>query len=165
MSSSSMPAHTQNIPATLQRVKAYCEAKHYRATPIRMQILELVLAYPDVVKAYEVLADLQKIRGQAAPPTVYRALEFWVEVGVLHRTEALNGYVYCAHFDHPHASLIFNCYRCHKIEEIEAPQMLSLLSDFCNTRAFTPHHEPLIVNGTCDSCQQALDSPKSPTSS
>lgn len=143
----------KEIEATLERVKAYCDANNHRATPMRLEILALILAHPDVVKAYEVLADLQKIRGHAAPPTVYRALDFWVEVGVLHRTEALNGYVYCAHFDHPHASLIFNCQRCQKIEEIEAPQMVSLLNDFCSARAFIPQEEPLVVRGICQACQ------------
>ena len=79
--------------ALLHQVEQYCVKRGARLTPIRKQILSLILAYPNVVKAYEILADLRKIKSNAAPPTVYRALDFLVHIGVLHRADSLNGYV------------------------------------------------------------------------
>ena len=59
----------------------HCAARGARLTELRQQVLGLVLARGGVVKAYQVLTDLQAARGPAAPPTVYRALDFLVEQG------------------------------------------------------------------------------------
>ena len=99
----------RQIATTIAHVEQYCIKRGVRLTLIRRQILELVLAYPNIVKAYEVLEDLKKLRGNAAPPTVYRALDFFVDIGVLHRAESLNGFVFCNHFDEQHTSVILNC--------------------------------------------------------
>ena len=95
----------RQIATTIAHVEQYCIKRGVRLTLIRRQILELVLAYPNIVKAYEVLEDLKKLRGNAAPPTVYRALDFFVDIGVLHRAESLNGFVFCNHFDQRHPEL------------------------------------------------------------
>ena len=58
--------------ALLHQVEQYCVKRGARLTPIRKQILSLILAYPNVVKAYEILADLRKIKSNAAPPICTR---------------------------------------------------------------------------------------------
>jgi Fur family zinc uptake transcriptional regulator len=90
----------------LQAAEMHCERRGCKLTALRRQVLELVLRHQGVVKAYQVLADLQKERGIAAPPTVYRALDFLVEQGLLHRVDALNGFVVCDHFECQHESMI-----------------------------------------------------------
>ncbi|MDO4642788.1 MAG: transcriptional repressor [Cardiobacteriaceae bacterium] len=144
----------KQISTTLTQVEQYCVKRGVRLTAIRRQVLELVLAYPNVVKAYEILSDLQKLRGNAAPPTVYRALDFFVDIGVLHRAESLNGFVFCRHFAEQHTSVILNCTRCGTTEELAAQEPVDILLAFCHERGFEVQDGPLILSGICRNCQQ-----------
>ncbi|SUO95796.1 Fur family transcriptional regulator [Suttonella ornithocola] len=139
----------------LAAVKKHCQMRGARLTSIREQVLRLVLAYPDVVKAYDVLTDLQKQRGTpVAPPTVYRALEFWVEMGVLHRAESLNGFVLCKEFAHEHVSVITNCRECGRTEELPADKPVAELLDFCSDKGFLLSSDPIVLAGLCADCQE-----------
>lgn len=134
--------------------REHCEKRGARLTTIREQVLRLVLSYPYVVKAYDLLTELQKLRGHAAPPTVYRALDFLVEMGILHRTESLNGFVFCPDFTHEHQSLITNCHRCGKTTELPAEEEIHRLLDFCAKHQFALSHNPIVLAGLCANCQQ-----------
>jgi Fur family zinc uptake transcriptional regulator len=101
-----------------------------------------------------VLADLQKERGAAAPPTVYRALEFLVEQGLLHRVEALNGFVVCDHFGGHHESLFLVCSACGMVSEMDAGDSLAPLVARATAVGFTPAEQSLVLTGTCQRCLQ-----------
>ena len=136
----------------IEAAENYCAAKGAKLTEIRRQVLELVLQYPDVIKAYDVLADLQRIRSNAAPPTVYRALDFLVEMGILHRTESLNGFVFCPHFADEHSAIILNCRLCGHTEECSADAQLQQLQAFCKAQGFELGSEVLVLSGYCQDC-------------
>ena len=125
--------------ALLHQVEQYCVKRGARLTPIRKQILSLILTYPNVVKAYEILAELRKIKSNAAPPTVYRALDFLVHIGVLHRGEE-------------HTSVILNCTHCGATEELAAEEPVDILLAFCRERGFTVQDGPLVLSGECARC-------------
>ena len=142
----------RQIASTVAKVEQYCIKRGVRLTPIRRQVLELLLTYPNVVKAYEILDELKKQRKNAAPPTVYRALDFFVEIGVLHRAESLNGFVFCSHFDEAHTSVILNCTHCGATEELAAEEPVDILLAFCRERGFTVQDGPLVLSGKCARC-------------
>ena len=51
-----------------------------QVTALREQVLDIVLEQEGVIKAYQVLSAMQKASSSpVAPPTAYRALDFWVE--------------------------------------------------------------------------------------
>ena len=147
--------------AIVRQIEQYCIRNGARLTPIRKQVLELVLDYPNVVKAYEILADLQKSKHSAAPPTVYRALDFFVHIGVLHRAESLNGYVICSHFGEEHTSVILNCTVCGTTEELTAQEPVDILLAFCRERGFTVQDGPLVLSGECARCHAKHTAAKS----
>ena len=142
----------RQIASTVAKVEQYCIKRGVRLTPIRRQVLEQLLTYPNVVKAYEILDELKKQRKNAAPPTVYRALDFFVEIGVLHRAESLNGFVFCSHFDEAHTSVILNCTHCGATEELAAEEPVDILLAFCRERGFTVQDGPLVLSGECARC-------------
>ncbi len=80
----------------LDRAEALCDARGVRLTGLRRQVLGLILETPDApTGAYDLLDRLRAHRGGAAPPTVYRALEFLQEHGFVHRLERLSAFVGC----------------------------------------------------------------------
>ncbi|MBA4709441.1 Fur family transcriptional regulator [Aquitalea aquatica] len=137
----------------LQAAELHCEQRGCKLTALRKQVLELVLRHEGVVKAYQVLADLQKERGAAAPPTVYRALDFLVEQGLLHRVDALNGFIVCDHFECQHESMILVCETCGKVQEVDVMAALNGLRDVAQAADFTLSHQNLMLTGLCKVCR------------
>ena len=140
----------------LQSAAEHCLKNGANLTDLRRQVLDLVLAHDGVVKAYQILSDLQQARGSAAPPTVYRALEFLVEQGILHRVEALNGYVVCRHLDCAHPSVIMTCRDCGKVDEMAADEGFVALRQLCAVHGFDMDEQQLLLNGRCVQCSEQI---------
>ena len=140
----------------LQSAAEHCLKNGANLTDLRRQVLDLVLAHDGVVKAYKILSDLQQARGSAAPPTVYRALEFLVEQGILHRVEALNGYVVCRHLDCAHPSVILTCRDCGKVDEMAADEGFMTLRQLCAGHGFEMDEQQLLLNGRCVQCSEQI---------
>jgi Fur family transcriptional regulator, zinc uptake regulator len=140
--------------AFVAQAEQHCLERGCKLTALRRQVLELVLRHVGVVKAYQVLADLQKERGAAAPPTVYRALDFLVEQGLLHRVEALNGFVVCDHVGCEHESLFLVCRDCGMVCEMDAGDSLGPLAAHAMQAGFALAEQSLVLTGTCKRCLQ-----------
>lgn len=140
----------------LESAAEHCLKNGANLTDLRRQVLDLVLAHDGVVKAYQILTDLQQARGSAAPPTVYRALEFLVEQGILHRVEALNGYVVCRHLDCAHPSVIMTCRDCGKVDEMAADEGFVALRQLCAVHGFDMDEQQLLLNGRCVQCSEQI---------
>ena len=69
----------------LAAAEALCTSKGERLTPVRRRVLELVLEAEKPVKAYDLLENLNPGEGAAKPPTVYRALDFLMGLGLVHK--------------------------------------------------------------------------------
>ena len=140
----------------LQSAAKHCLKNGANLTNLRRQVLDLVLTHDGVVKAYQILTDLQQARGSAAPPTVYRALEFLVEQGILHRVEALNGYVVCRHLNCAHPSVILTCRDCGKVDEMAADEGFVALRQLCAVHGFDMDEQQLLLNGRCVQCSEQI---------
>ena len=88
-------------------------------TPLRRRVLELVWNSHRPVGAYAILDDLREGDKAAAPPTVYRALDFLMEQGLIHRIESLNAFVGCDHPEDRHVSQFLICAHCGAAVEID----------------------------------------------
>lgn len=139
----------------LSLARTHCIQFGGKLTVQREQILSLAFDYqPRVVKAYQLLADLQAEKGVVAPPTVYRALEFLVTCGLLHRVEALNGFILCQHMDDcHHESLMFVCEHCGCAEEIDSSDCLASLQHTAEQKEFIVHAQAIVLTGICRICQ------------
>ena len=136
----------------LEHAARHCQTRGARLTDLRRQVLELALRATGLVKAYQVLSLMQSERGVVAPPTVYRALDFLVEQGLLHRVEALNGYVVCPHFDCPHDSLILVCEACGGVNELDTQETFAPVWAACAAQGFTPRRQDVVLTGRCQAC-------------
>jgi len=76
MSTSSRSTRSDPIAEQLRTAESLCAQRGRRLTPIRRKVLELLLRHGRSLKAYELLDAMRAVHPGAAPPTVYRALEF-----------------------------------------------------------------------------------------
>ena len=152
--------------ASLDRAAALCARRGAQLTALRREVLRLVLEAEAPVGAYALLDRLKASRAGAAPPTVYRALDFLVEQGLIHKVERLNAFIGCtdaldhpddcacgeAH-DHPHQFLI--CDRCGATAEISDPAVALALARAARAAGFEPRRATVEMEGLCARCAGA----------
>lgn len=129
-----------------------------RLTPIRRRVLEQVLARHAPVGAYDVLQSLASEGTHWAPPTVYRALEFLLEAGLIHRIDALNAFIACESPEHAHSGQFLVCTRCHRVDELSDPKLSRLLATRAREAGFSADLPGIEIKGICSRCQSVPDS-------
>jgi Fur family transcriptional regulator, zinc uptake regulator len=151
------------LEGMLDRAEALCAGRGAQLTELRRQVLRLVLEAEQPVGAYALLDRLKAQRAGAAPPTVYRALDFLREQGLIHKVERLNAYVGCveaahhpadcdcgAEHDHPHQFLI--CGRCGATAEISDPGVTAALAAAAARAGFSLGRTTVEAEGLCARC-------------
>lgn len=148
------PSHNHNkcIASALASAEAQCRAQGLRLTNIRRRVLELVWHRHAPVKAYEVLEELQKENPRTAPPTVYRAIEFLTEAGLVHRIESLNAFVGCGKPESEHSGQFLICNQCGMVAEMDDPRITRLLDKEAEQLDFKVELQTVEIRGLCPQC-------------
>lgn len=151
------PAHdharcVQRAVATAERV---CAARQVNLTPLRRRVLEIVWRRHEPIGAYEILAELAKDRDKAAPPTVYRALEFLQEAGLVHRLDTLNAFLGCDRPEDKHAGQFLVCSRCRRVAEIEDSVLNRALRGRASLLGFLLEASVVEIKAVCAECAKA----------
>jgi Fur family zinc uptake transcriptional regulator len=137
----------------LSRASALCEGRGARLTELRRQVLGLILDREAPPGAYDLLDQLRSTRHGAAPPTVYRALEFLQEQGLVHKLERLSAFVGClADEDHDHAAQFFICRTCGRVTELEDPELAHALAEAAKRLGFRLGKATIEAEGQCAAC-------------
>ncbi len=138
--------------ALLDRAGAICEGRGGRLTDLRRQVLGLILDSGAPTGAYDLLDRLRTTRHGAAPPTVYRALDFLLEYGLIHKLERLSAFVGCVGHDGDHAAQFLICRNCGKVTEIEDHGLAHALDDAARRLGFTVGKATIEAEGQCAAC-------------
>ncbi|MBA1146287.1 transcriptional repressor [Ectothiorhodospiraceae bacterium WFHF3C12] len=149
--------HDRCIQDALAAAEALCAERHVRLTALRRRVLELVWRSHRPVKAYDILAALRDGRAGAAPPTVYRALDFLLHEGLIHRIESLNAYVGCAEPEGQHAGQFLICSECGTVGELNDPGIDALLEARVGQLGFRLRRQTIELDGVCPQCADAGD--------
>ncbi len=152
--------HGRCAATALAAAEKLCRARGARLTAVRREVLGLVWRNHAPVGAYDLLACLNKGGGKVAPIAVYRALDFLMEQGLVHRIASLNAYVGCAHVDprrgaHDHAAQFLICQGCGCAAELESPALRRALAKAVAGRGFTINREIVEISGLCPHCKGA----------
>ena len=129
-----------------------CDRRGVQLTPLRRQVLDLVIEAGRPAGAYELLDRLRDQQGRAAPPTVYRALDFLIGQGLVHRIESLNAYVGCADPDHNHAWQFLICSDCGRAVELEDRRIKNAIAKGAADHGFHVGRQTVEITGTCAEC-------------
>ena len=147
------------LSQVLERTEALCHERGARLTEQRKSALQLLCVAEKPLSAYDLLERMRDVVRNPAPPTVYRALNFLLEQGLVHKLESLNAYVGCAHPDHPHASQFLICDDCGEVAEVEDPSVAMSLKAAGNEIGFRTRRPVVELLGTCAQCVSERDDP------
>ena len=145
--------HVHDSDAFVHEVERACGERGLRLTPIRANALRLIADAGRPLKAYELLDRMKATHEAAAPPTVYRALEFLLEHGFVHKLSSINAYVGCHHPGGAvHAVPFLICDRCQSATELEDSSIVESLDASARALGFAPQAQTLEVHGLCAEC-------------
>lgn len=146
--------HRRCIKAALLEAQRICRQNKGRLTQQRQRVLELIWRSHKPVGAYAILEQLRSEGFNGAPPTVYRALEFLLKQGLIHRLESLNAYTGCAHPGAQHTGQFLICSGCQKIAELDDPKVNHAISSSAARHGFEAAYQVIEIRGLCPRCQE-----------
>lgn len=148
-----------NGTTAVSHAEAHCRAAGVRLTPIRRDVLEVLHSDHHPLGAYDLVEGLSKLKARRiAPISVYRALDFLVEQGLVHRLSTRNAYVACGHggcgsghgVDETVAFLI--CEKCGGVDERASPGINKALGSLTASNGFRPRQQMIEILGLCEHC-------------
>lgn len=137
----------------LEKAKAYCDAKGVRFTSLREKVYALMLEHSGAVGAYDLLDQLKATEDSAKPATVYRSLDFLLEMGLVHKLESDNTFIACHHFDCHHPVQFLICESCGNVQEIQSAGLKKQLEEQANNLGFKVKKQTIEAHGLCAHCQ------------
>jgi len=148
--------HERCTADALKHAETLCAERAQRLTPIRRQVLEVLLESHNPLGAYEIIDRAAASGARPAPITVYRALDFLRDNGLVHRIESRNAFVACVN-NHASGDLVvfLLCERCGAVGEAASAAVADQLKAAARSAGFTPKTPVIEITGVCSHCRQA----------
>jgi Fur family zinc uptake transcriptional regulator len=150
--------HAGCVAEAISTAERLCRDRGLRFTAIRRRVLELVWDSHKPIGAYDILEILGKKSSSAAPPTVYRALEFLIEAGLVHRLDSLNAFIGCPDPASRHAGQFLICLNCRTVTELSDVEIEGLVTNRAAEHGFEAVRQMLEIEGLCKNCRTASQS-------
>ena len=144
----------------LSEAESLCQRRGVRLTEQRRRVLAIVYRSPRPLGAYDILDAIRADVPRVAPPTVYRALDFLLGQGLIHKLETIHAYIGCENPTHPSVSIRISqfliCKACGDVTELEDHAISESLRRAAAASAFSPAQGVVEVSGTCAQCAAAV---------
>jgi Fur family transcriptional regulator, zinc uptake regulator len=145
--------HHACVAEGLDHVVSCCEREGLRLTEVRRRVMEILLEDHRATGAYDVLERLREEGLGSQPPVVYRALDFLVDNGFVHKIHRLNAFVACAHPGEGHSPAFLICRDCRQVEEAHGASRQ--LVETAERTGFAIEKTTIEAIGLCPACQEA----------
>lgn len=146
--------HSACVAKALEAAEARCAAEKLRLTPVRRKVLELLLQEHRALGAYAILDRLRDAGFGSQPPVAYRALDFLVENGFVHKIERLNAFVACAHPGQTHSPAFMICRLCDAVAEAQSAPAKGALGVAARAVGFEIERTVVEAEGVCPACAE-----------
>lgn len=144
--------HDDCISQALAAAERVCRHRGLRFTGLRRAVLELVWTSHRPIGAYDILGLLNQQGKRAAPPTVYRALEFLIEADLVHRLDSLNAFIGCRDPGNSHVGQFLICRQCRSVAEMDDADINALVGRKAALHGFTAVRQMVEIEGLCRYC-------------
>ena len=145
--------HDDCVARAMANAEQVCRERGLRFTSLRRRVLGLVWESHKPAGAYEILERLGEEGRPAAPPTVYRALDFLIDAGLVHRLDTLNAFIGCPDPSSSHAGQFLICRQCRSVVELDDPEIDELVQSKATRLGFIAVHQMLEIQGLCGNCR------------
>lgn len=144
--------HRGCVAAILADAERLCAERQARLTRQRRRVLEIVAAGHAAVGAYEVMDRLADDGRRPSPITVYRALDWLIAQGLVHRLASLNAYVACSRSRAEHGAQFLICRACGTVGELSSDPVAQAIAAAASSAGFAVGQPVVEVIGLCARC-------------
>ena len=146
--------HDRCRAAALAQARGLCRNRKVRFTSSRETILRLIWTGHRPVGAYALIEQLAAEQGhRVLPPTVYRALDFLLAQGLIHRIASRNAFIGCPFPEVPHHNLFLLCRSCGAVAECCAVPLDQAIAATAERAGFSVTGHNLEIEGLCHQCR------------
>jgi Fur family zinc uptake transcriptional regulator len=148
--------HDRCTADALAHAEMLCAQRAQRLTPLRRQVLEVLLESHKPLGAYEIIDRAAASGPRPAPITIYRALDFLRDNGLVHRIESRNAFVACVN-NHASGDLVvfLICEHCGEVGEAPSVAVAAELKSAARAAGFAPKTPVIEIGGVCANCRRA----------
>jgi Fur family zinc uptake transcriptional regulator len=136
----------------IARAERLCGRRGARLTPQRRDVLSCVAQSHAATGAYELIDRMAGHGARPAPITIYRALDFLLAHGLVHKIESRNAYVACSHPHEGKPAALLICEACGTVAELDAPESFAALSRGAEEQGFKASRTVVEMSGHCGHC-------------
>lgn len=138
----------------LAKAERQCAARGLNLTEQRRMVLGELLSAGAAVGAYDLIERVATATGKrVAPVTIYRALDFLVEAGLVHRIESRNAFLACPSGDGAHPQAVFLiCECCGRVGETTSPAVETEIAALARRQGFVAKSRVIEMTGFCAEC-------------
>ncbi|HLA01365.1 MAG TPA: transcriptional repressor [Aestuariivirga sp.] len=147
--------HAHCTADLIARAERTCERRGSKLTGQRREILSSVAQSHSAVGAYDIIERMAEHGPRPAPITVYRALDFLLAHGLVHKIESRNAFVACSHSHEGLPAALLICETCGTVAELDAPEIFERIAQKAKAQKFSPARTVIEMSGTCGSCARA----------
>lgn len=144
--------HKACIHEGLLAAQRICDRASVRLTSDRQQVLEVLLHDHAALGAYDIIDRMDWGARKRASSVVYRALEFLIGHGLVHKLHSRNAFIACAHPEVDHGTQFLICAGCQIIAEIGDRKLDQSLNQAARKAGFTLHRPMIEIEGLCPYC-------------
>jgi Fur family zinc uptake transcriptional regulator len=96
----------------------YCLRRKKSLTPSRTLVIKTLSRYKKPISAYELRDEINN-NGDVNIniSQIYRVLEFWIDLGLIHKISSLNKFLLCVTPEEKHTHMLNFCTVCEKVFE------------------------------------------------
>ena len=86
-------------------------------TPNRIAILEQLIESKIPISAYDLKINLKEKNKSINISTIYRVIDFWIKLKIIHKISLLNKFVLCSNPEEIHTHITNVCTKCSNVIE------------------------------------------------
>lgn len=136
------------LPAEIMN---YCRLNKIQFTPQQLIILNIFCKAENPLGASEVLARLEINNPKANRMTVHRALEMFIDYGLIHKINFNNTYALCQHISDHNCQLLV-CKICASQIEMHSHELCKALAEATTKYNFIITNQ-IELTGVCNECR------------
>jgi Fur family zinc uptake transcriptional regulator len=142
------------LRSTLAHAEELCRREGTKLTPGRRRVLEILAEEGRPLGAYDLIERIAAATGKhPAPISVYRALDFLLENGLVHRLASRNAFLACAHgHTHEEPVVFLICETCGGVTEVTSKPLHREIAALGADSGFAPQSQVLEITGFCCTC-------------
>ena len=144
--------HESCVKKLLADAEKECRQKKLRLTEHRKEVLKIIASSHRPLGAYDILGKMNFSGKRQAPVVAYRALDFLMGLGLVHRLNSLNAFVACTAAGEEHMAQFLICRNCKNVGELNSNQVSDQIEKDAVEVGFQVNQQVVEITGVCSEC-------------